>query len=183
MNSAHTPQQTELRQLLQSKSKVPARLIEALMASSHREEQADAYFCLSERWGRIHPEMEIWFTKPFVFDFLFRSVAEPHESTDPDSHALSCYEAARGLLGILCQWGHCQEGKSIIADLIERVDSTFLAGGEAVRDCIENGFLEHALEYPEFRPLFVHWPDRPEMRDAHARALQWGCAYERQPRR
>jgi hypothetical protein len=149
------------------------------MASRIREEQADAYFCLSERWERIHPEMEIWFTRPFVMDFLFRSITESYESADRDSHVPSSYEAARGLLGILRRWSRHSEGESLITELIERVDRTFLAGGETVRDCIEMGFLEHALEYPSFRPLFAHWLDRPEMREAHARALEWGRAHER----
>jgi hypothetical protein len=41
------------------------------------------------------------------------------------------------------------------------------------------GFLEHALESPELRPLFAHWAGHAEMREAHARALEWGRAHER----
>jgi hypothetical protein len=178
MSSARRSNQAEIRRLLESQAQLPARLVEALMASRDREEQADAYFCLSERWDRIHPEMEVWFTAPFVLDFLFRSMTDPCDSIDDDSYVLSSYDAARELLGILRRWNGRSEGESVVAQLTERMDRAFLAGDQCVQDCIETGFLEHALEYPELRPLFAHWPGRLEMSEAYARALEWGLAHE-----
>lgn len=183
MDSADDPNRAELRALLETEATIPARLVEKLMSSDDREQQADAYFCLSEHWDRIQPEMEIWFTMPFVFDFLFRCITDPNKSSDLASNTLSLHEAARRLLGILQSWNHRPNGGSIIADLVGRIERTFPSGGTAVRDCIETGFLEHALEHPELRRHFAHWSEHPEMREAHTRAMEWGRAHEQTEKR
>jgi hypothetical protein len=179
MNFADLPHRRELRTLLDSNSKIPSRLVEALMASDDPEAQADAYFCLSEQWDRIKPELELVWTAPFVCNYLFGRITQPVERIDEESNALNSYEAASALLGILLNSLQQTEQPSLVRDLITRVDGTFLAGSETVRDCLETGFLEHALEYPDLRPLFAHWAARPEFREAHARALAWGRAHER----
>jgi hypothetical protein len=178
MDAEEFSNRDQLREMLEANTKIPARLVESLMSSDDREENADAYYCLSQRWERIQPEMEVWFTAPFVFDFLIRSITEPYENADFNSNAVSSYEAARNLLGILVGWFDHPQGETMIADLIKRVDSAFLDGDKSIRLCIETGFLEHALEYPQLRPLFAHWSDHPEMRDAHTHALEWGLAHE-----
>src|SRR5271155_661601 len=135
MSSARRSNQAEIRNLLESQAQLPARLVEALMASGDREEQADVYYCLSERWNQIHPEMELWFTVPFVLDFLFRSMTDPCDSVDDDSNVLSSYEAARVLLGILLRWNGRSDEESIVAQLTERIDRTFRASDQPVQDC------------------------------------------------
>ncbi len=152
MDAEEFSNRDQLREMLEANTKIPARLVECLMSSDDREENADAYYCLSQRWERIQPEMEVWSTAPFVFDFLFRSIIEPNDNTDLNSNALGSYEAARDLLGILRGWFHHPQGETIIADLIKRIDRTFLDGNESIRLCIETGFLEHALEYPQAAP-------------------------------
>jgi len=181
--SADDSNRADLRALLEADARIPARLVEKLMSSADREGQADAYYCLSERWVQIQPELELWTTAPFVLGFLFRSITDPSASADLDSHAPSAFEAARQLLAILRARLVHPQGEPIVADLIERIDRTFLAGDETVRDCIETGFLEHALEYPELRQLFAHWAHHPEMREAHFRALEWGHADEHTQKR
>jgi hypothetical protein len=182
-DSADHHNRDQLLALLQSNVTIPARLVEKLMSSDDRKEQADAYYCLSSYWDRIQPEMELCFTTPFVFDFLFRCITDPNDSTDLDSNILSSVEAAWELLGILRTWSQHRQGEPIVAELVRRIDRTFLAGGESVRNRIETGFLEHTLEYPELRPHFAHWPEHPEMREAHARAMDWGRAHEQSEKR
>ncbi len=160
-------------------SPIPAKLVEALLASDDREDQADAYDCLINRWKRIRPELEMWYTVPLVLGFLIRSITEPWENADLDSSVRSSYEAAGELLGWLCLWCDRGDFAEFCQDLVARINRTFLEGNEAVRDCIEMGFLEHALEYPNLRPLFYSWKDHVEMREAYFRALGWGLAHER----
>jgi hypothetical protein len=169
----------QLKSLLAANAPIPALLVEKLLTSDDREANADAYYCLSERVSRIQPELELWHTAPLVLEFLFGSIVEPREDADLESHVLSSYEAARGLLGLLHVWSQHPDGAEPRRELVERIQQTFLAGSQPVRDCIEMGFLEHALESPALRPLFQSWKDHPEMREAHARALEWGLAQER----
>jgi hypothetical protein len=166
-----------LRALREANSPIPAKLVEDLLASNDREDQSDAYDCMVNRWKRIQPELEMWYTVPLGLGYLIRSITEPMENAALDSNVRSSYEAARELLGLLCLWSEYADFAEFCQDLVARIERTFLAGGETVRDCIEMGFLEHALEYRKLRPLFDSWKDHPEMREAHA--LFWGLAHER----
>jgi hypothetical protein len=177
--SADDTNRSRLQSLLEANAPIPAKLVEELMASDDRADQADAFYCLSERWGQIRPEREVWATAPFVLGFLIGTITDPPERAHTDSNALSHYEAAHTLVTILRNLSDHPEGSEPRRELVERITQTFLAGNESVRDCIETGFLEHALEHPDLRPLFERWENDPEMREAHARALAWGCSHER----
>lgn len=178
-SSSDNPNRARLRALIEANSPIPAKLVDDLLASDDREVQADAYDCLINRCKRIQPEPEMWYTVPLVLGFLIRSITEPSEQAHLDSNILSSYEAAHELLRLLCCWSDDPDYAEFSQDLVARINQAFLADGESVRDCIEMGFLEHALEYPALRPLFDSWKSHPEMRDAYARALQWGLAHER----
>ena len=57
------------------------------------------------------------------------------------------------------------------------VTDLFLTSGEEVRDAIETGFLEHALETAALRPYFEHWSTDIRLRESWDRALKWGKAH------
>jgi hypothetical protein len=116
---------------------------------------------------------------PFVLGFLIRSITDPRERADLDSNVLSHYEAAHALVAILRNFSGHPEGTEPRRELVERITKAFLTGNESVRDCIETGFLEHALEYPGLRPLFELWRNHSELGEAHSRALEWGRSHER----
>jgi hypothetical protein len=89
------------------------------------------------------------------------------------------FEAARELVGFLVRaWGHKPETDELIEKLVDRVTRLYLESDDATRNCIETGFLEHALECPHFRPLFRRWEHQPELKEAHLWALKWGMAHE-----
>ena len=98
---ANDTNRSRLLALLDANSKIPAKFVEELMASDDREDQAEAFYCLSERWGQIQPEREAWATAPFMLGFLIRSITEPSERAHTDSNVLSHYEAAHALVAIL----------------------------------------------------------------------------------
>jgi len=176
---ANDTDRNRLKSLLEANALIPAKLVEELMSSDDREDQADAFYCLSERWGQIRPQREVWATAPFVLDFLIGTITDPPARAQTDSNVLSHYEAAHTLVAILRNLSGHPEGTEPRRELVERITQTFLAGNESVRDCIETGFLEHALEHPDLRPMFERWKNHPEMREPHSRALEWGRSHER----
>jgi hypothetical protein len=178
MDAGERPDLAQLRSLLAAGTRIPAVLVDRLMSSVDREEQAEAYNCLAAHAQRIQPDMEFWITAPFVGRFLLDCIADPSTSAALDSPVPSNYEAARDLVSVLRDWIAPAGDKTILADLLDRIDRTFLDGDERVRACIETGFLEHALESPELRPLFAHWADHAELREAHSFAMEWGRAHE-----
>jgi hypothetical protein len=64
-----------------------------------------------------------------------------------------------------------------LASAAEAVTAAYIAGDEEVRECIETGFLEHALEVDGLQPYFVHWASDPILAPPHARALAYGNAH------
>lgn len=157
MNAEEHSNRDKLRALLESESEISADLIEQLMASSDREDQAYAYHCLSNHWERIRPEMEVWFTAPFVFHHLFLHITEQSEEVDLDSETLSPYESAEEIVGLLLSWIQRPQGETVVADLINWIDHTFLTGGESIRNCIETGIFGTRIGVsraaPALRPL------------------------------
>jgi hypothetical protein len=87
------------------------------------------------------------------------------------------YEAAetlhvwfRHLLGM--------EGTSaVLARAASAITNLYLESTEEVRDAIETGFLEHALETAALRSYFEHWATDPRLQQAWNRALEWGKAH------
>ena len=59
----------------------------------------------------------------------------------------------------------------------DQLTQTFLSGTKKVREAIEMGFLEHALETAALRPYFEQWSSDPQLREALGRALEWGKAH------
>jgi len=57
------------------------------------------------------------------------------------------------------------------------VTELFLTSGDEIRNALETGFLEHALESQGLRPYFEHWSEDPRLKDTWDRALEWGIAH------
>ena len=87
------------------------------------------------------------------------------------------YEAARSLH----VWFRQLAGRDGTSALLTRagggVTNLYLDSGEDVRDAIETGFLEHALETVSLRQYFEHWAADPRLRPAWTLALPWGKAH------
>jgi hypothetical protein len=64
-----------------------------------------------------------------------------------------------------------------IARAANGVMNLYLESGEDVREAIETGFLEHALETAALRPYFENWASDPGLQPAWNRALEWGKAH------
>jgi len=66
---------------------------------------------------------------------------------------------------------------AVLAGATSAVTNLYLESGEDVRDALETGFLEHALETSALRPYFEHWASDPRPQSAWNRALEWGKAH------
>lgn len=74
-----------------------------------------------------------------------------------DENILSQWQAAQLLHGWFCRLLEMEEDNSaVLKSAVDAITSQFLASGEEVRNVIETGFLEHALETAALRPWFEH---------------------------
>ena len=94
-----------------------------------------------------------------------------------DDSIESRYEAAATLHGWLRQLLDAADCDAVIRTTANSITDLFLLSGEDIRDAIETGFLEHALESVGLRPYFEHWAEDPRLREAWERALEWGKAH------
>jgi len=67
-----------------------------------------------------------------------------------------------------------EDTSAVLAGATSAVTNLYLESGEDVRDAIETGFLEHALETSALRPYFEHWASDPRPQSARNRALEMG---------
>jgi hypothetical protein len=70
-----------------------------------------------------------------------------------------------------------QDAAPILKRSAHGITELFLEGDNDVRNSIEAGFLEHALETAALRPYFDHWSTDDRLRPAWARATEWGRAH------
>jgi hypothetical protein len=70
-----------------------------------------------------------------------------------------------------------QDATPVLKRAAQAITDLFLGGDHEVRNAIEAGFLEHALETEALRPYFEHWSTDEQLRPAWARAIEWGEAH------
>jgi hypothetical protein len=66
---------------------------------------------------------------------------------------------------------------SVLSSAANAVKNLYLESGQEVRDAIETGFLEHALESKALRPYFEDWASDARLQAPWNRALAWGEAH------
>jgi hypothetical protein len=97
---------------------------------------------------------------------------------DPQAEGvLGRYEAAQVLLSWFWHLSAMPDTSSTLQEVASAITELYLGGDETVREAIETGFLEHALEEEEYRPLFASWAVHDQLRDAWHSALAWGQAH------
>jgi hypothetical protein len=138
------------------------------------ETLAFLYRLSDEGWHRIEPRLTRDETCLLISRYLLLCV---QENPVGGGDALTRFEAAGELEG----WFDHLSGMGDTQDILQRtaasITELYLASESDVRDAIEMGFLEHALEQAKFRPLFAHWADNEQLRDAWQHALAWGEAH------
>jgi hypothetical protein len=94
----------------------------------------------------------------------------------------SRYEAARVMVAWFYHLHELPDSESKwtsrwLASAAEAVTAAYIAGDAEARECIETGFLEHALEVEGLHQYFAHWANDPILGPAHSRALAFGNAH------
>jgi hypothetical protein len=136
---------------------------------------ARLYQLTGEGYSRIQPNLG----KEVVCGLVQRYLLECIKANiTNDEDILSQREAAQVLHGWFCRLLEMEEDNSaVLKSAAAAITSQFLASGEEVRNVIETGFLEHALETAALRPYFEHWSGDDRLREAWNRALEWGKAH------
>jgi|HubBroStandDraft_6_1064221.scaffolds.fasta_scaffold485940_1 hypothetical protein len=135
---------------------------------------AKLYRITGEGYYRIKPELGKELECKAVRNYLLECM---RQDVKDDDAVESRYEAAailHGWLRQLLEGGDCDD---LIHKTARSITDLFLASGEDIRDAIETGFLEHALESVGLRPYFKHWAEDPCLREPWQRALEWGKAH------
>ena len=132
------------------------------------------YRLTGEGYYRIQPDLGREQTCALIQRYLLgcvrEGVADNEQIEERYEAAESLHVWFRHLLGM--------EGtSSVLAGAASAVTNLYLESGEDVRDAIETGFLEHALETSALRPYFEHWASDPRLQSAWNRALEWGKAH------
>jgi hypothetical protein len=88
------------------------------------------------------------------------------------------WEATQTLHAWFCHLSDMPEdNSSILKQAAKAITNLYLESDSGVRNCIEQGFLEHALEMVALRPYFADWSSDVRLRDSWERALEWGEAH------
>lgn len=69
------------------------------------------------------------------------------------------------------------DGQQRAAQIAVRLAERYRGGSPEIRNRIETGFLEHALETPEARPIFDFWSRDLVLAESYCAALKWGLAH------
>jgi hypothetical protein len=133
------------------------------------------YQLTGEGYRRIQPDLGKEATCDLVQHYLLECIkanVTNHEDIP------GRWEAAQVLHGWFCRLQEMEEDNSaVLKTAADAITALFLASGEEVRNAIETGFLEHALETAALRPYFEHWSGDDQLREAWNRALEWGKAH------
>lgn len=109
------------------------------------------YRLTGEGYSRIRPELGLDATCALIQRCLLECVRQDVKDNEeiPDR-----WEAARTLHAWFCNLLEKDGTSSVLARAAHAITKLFLTSGQEVRNSIEQGFLEHALESAALRPYF-----------------------------
>jgi len=140
---------------------------------------AKLYRLTRKRYYQIQPGLGGEVTCGLIQRYLLQCIEEDsaEDLTDDEDEIQGRWEAAESLhiwFRYLLEVGG---NGDILAAAARAITQSYLSGSEEVRNAIETGFLEHALETAALRPYFEHWASDSQLREAWERALSWGKAH------
>jgi hypothetical protein len=132
------------------------------------------YRLTGEGYYRIQPDLGREPTCALIQRYLLGCI---RDGVTDSEEIQERYEAAASLHVWFRHLVEVDGTSAVIAGAANAVMNLYLDSGEGVRDAIETGFLEHALETAALRPYFEHWASDPRLQPAWNRALEWGKAH------
>lgn len=145
-------------------------------------ERAELLEFIRHHSHKIRPEPDTdWIfgqISSYLLDCILRGSVD--HSDDYDAVIHSPFEAARELVRWFDWYARTDDqAPNAVQLFVDRVEAVYRDGDDGTRDCIETGFLEHALELPGNRQFFAHWVHDPLLAESYNEALRWGLAHTR----
>ncbi len=132
------------------------------------------YRLTGEGYYRIQPELGREPTCALIQRYLVGCI---RDGVTDSEEIEKRYEAAESLHVWFRHLVEMDGTSAVIAGAANAVMNLYLESGEDVRNAIETGFLEHALETASLRAYFEHWASDPRLQPAWNRALEWRKAH------
>ena len=172
----------EIDEALLSENTLPnEKVVSWVESASEIRTLSKLYRLTRDRYYQIRPELASAITCGLIQRYLLKcieeNIVEKNEDIRDEDEILSRWEAADTLHIWFRHLLEKGEADDTLRTAAKAVTGVFLSGTEGVRDAIEMGFLEHALESEGLRPYFEHWSADPVLKDAWERALEWGKAH------
>jgi hypothetical protein len=132
------------------------------------------YRLTGEGYRRIQPELGREPTCALIQRYLLGCI---RDGATGNSEIQERYEAAGTLHFWFRHLADMDGTDAVLMAAANGVTKLYLESGEEVREAIETGFLEHALETASLRPYFEKWASDSRLEPAWERALEWGKAH------
>ena len=167
---------SEIEAALVSAGQIPKeQVVQWIDSTSDLLTLAKLYRLTDEAYDRIKPELGPEATCGLIQHYLLECIRLNITGSDD---VQGRWEATQSLHAWFCHLMEMDEDNSfILKQAANAITDLFLAGDDDIRNAIEQGFLEHALEMPALRPYFEHWSNHDQLSNAWKRALQWGEAH------
>jgi hypothetical protein len=132
------------------------------------------YRLTGEGYSRIQPELGGEPTCALIQKYLVGCI---RDGVTDNEEIQEQYEAAESLHVWFRHLVGMEGTAAVLSRAANAIMNLYLESGEDVRDAIETGFLEHALETAALRPYFEQWASDPRLQLAWSRASEWGSAH------
>jgi hypothetical protein len=132
------------------------------------------YRLTGEGYYRIQPELGIEATCVLIQRYLLGCI---RDGVTENEQIQERYEATETLHVWFRHLVTIDGTLSVLSNAASAVTNPYLESGQEVRDAIETGFLEHALETKALRAYFQHWASDARLQASWNRALAWGKAH------
>lgn len=150
------------------------RVLDWIKTAASLSTLSKLYWLTGESYYRIQPDLGREATCELIQRYLLECI---RLDVADDEEIEGRYEAAQSLHAWFCHLLETEDTSAVLAGAARAITQLYLASGEEVRNAIETGFLEHALETPALRPYFEHWSSDARLHSAWDRALEWGKAH------
>jgi len=165
---------SEINTALSSDGPIPREKVLSWIAASADSDLSTLsklYRLTGEGYYRIQPDLGREPTCALIQRYLLGCIR--YGLTD-NEEIQGRYEAAESLHVWFRHLLGMEGTATVMSRAAKAVTDLYLENGEDVRNAIETGFLEHALETTALHPYFQHWASDPRLESAWNRALEWG---------
>lgn len=151
------------------------KVLRWIHSASDLETLSKLYRLTSEAYDRMQPELGPNTTCGLIQRYLLECV---QANVLGNEQIPNRYEATQDLHAWFCHLAEMDEDNTeILKRAAGAITELYLASDADVRNAIEAGFLEHALEMTALWPYFESWSADTRLSGAWHRALEWGKAH------